>query len=134
LDCHVSSSERSRRFGMDRCSYFWTTPVRWEIVEVRTDRIGEHRRFESHRFGEISRYGALPLAIPVLISVLGSWAAYQGRAVGVVSAALALAGFTYIAGFSIGLSYLPAVGGLALAGLVAVGGRTPPRSESRGAA
>jgi hypothetical protein len=112
----------------------WTTPVRLEVVEATEDGAGANCRFESRRFAEISGLGVLPLAIPVLISGLGAWAAHRRRRWGVVAAALALAIFTFVTGFSIGSAYLPAVCGLVLAGVVELVNPYPPGSQVSGAA
>ena len=53
-------------------------------------------------------YGAVPLVIPILLAGLAAWAARRGQRVTLGVAALVLAVFTFISGFSIGGAYIPA--------------------------
>jgi len=105
----------------------WTTPVRYEVVDATGDGAGANRRFEARPFAEVSALGAVPLAVPVLISGLGAWAALRGRRWVLASAVLALALFTLLGSFSIGWSYLPALSCLVLAAGVGTVVRRPPR-------
>ena len=106
----------------------WSTPMRYEVVDATVDGAGANHRFETRRVG------TLPLSIPVVITGLGAWAAYRRRRWSLVLAAVVLALFAAVAGFSIGGAYLPSVCGLAVASLVALATHPTPTSESRGAA
>jgi hypothetical protein len=57
-------------------------------------------------------FGALPLLVPAGVGLLGAWAAWRDHRVvlGVVAAVLLV--FSIIAGFSIGMAYMPAAGGM----------------------
>ena len=107
----------------------WSTPLRYEVVDATVDGAGANHRSEFAR-----SVGVVPLSIPVLISGLGAWWAYRQRRGRLFAAALALAVFSLLTGFSIGAAYLPAVAGLGLACLVAILGRQTPTSDARGAA
>ena len=108
----------------------WSTPLRFEVVDATVDGAGANRRSEFASSG----VGVVPLSIPVAISGLGAWSAYQQRRWRLLAATLALAVFSLLTGFSIGAAYLPAVTALVLASLVAILGRRTPKSEARGAA
>jgi hypothetical protein len=108
----------------------WSTPLRYEVVDATVDGTGANHRSEFVSHG----VGVVPLSIPVAISGLGAWAAYRKRRWRLIVAALALAVFSVVTGFSIGAAYLPAVAGLVLASLVAILDRQTPASEARGAA
>ena len=112
----------------------WTTPVRYQVVDGTADGAGANRRIESRRFVEVSGLGLLPLVIPVLISGLGTWAAYRWHRWGLAFSALALAIYAFISGFSIGGAYHPAAYALALAGVIGLLSRRPTKSTAHGAA
>jgi hypothetical protein len=112
----------------------WTTPVRYEVVNTTPDGAGANRRFESRRFAEVSRLGLLPLVVPVLISGLGTWAAYRGRRWALACSSLALAIYAFISGFSIGGAYHLAVYAMALAGVIGLLSRRSTSSTVHGAA
>jgi hypothetical protein len=71
-------------------------------------------------FADISHLGALPLIIPTALAVLATCAAWRGFRAGLGVSAFLFAGFTFIAGFSIGGAYLPAAVFLILATLLAM--------------
>lgn len=83
--------------------WFWFTPI---------------DRFRS--FSDVSLFGPAPLIVPVLIAAVATWAAWRNRRGVLGFAALLLAVFTSISGFSIGSGYLPASGLLVLAALLAM--------------
>jgi hypothetical protein len=70
-------------------------------------------------FSSISGCGALPLIIPVLIAALATWAALTRHTIVLGVAAGLLAGFAFLAGFSIGAAYLPPSAMLILAAAAA---------------
>jgi hypothetical protein len=84
-------------------AWFWFTPI---------------DRFRS--FSDVSLFGPAPLILPVLIAGLATWAAWRTHRGVLGFAALLLAVFTSISGFSIGSGYLPASGLLVLAALLAM--------------
>jgi hypothetical protein len=83
--------------------WFWFTPI---------------DRFRS--FSDISLFGPAPLIVPVLIAVIAAWAAWRNHRGMLGFAALLLAVFSFISGFSIGSGYLPASGLLVLAAMLAM--------------
>ena len=74
---------------------------------------------ETRRFADVSLFGPLPLAIPVVLAGLAAWTIWRRKAFLLMllpTAALIL--FCFIAGFSIGRAYVPA-GGVMLLALLA---------------
>lgn len=63
-------------------------------------------------FSDASTFGATPLLLPVAVGLLGAWAAWKDHrlVLGVVAALLLV--FSVVAGFSIGMAYMPAAGGM----------------------
>jgi hypothetical protein len=59
------------------------------------------------------------LIIPVLIAAFATWAALTRHTMGLGVAAVLLAGFAFLAGFSIGAAYLPPSAVLILAAAAA---------------
>jgi hypothetical protein len=94
-------------------SWFWFTPIRFEVV---TNDISTVR--EGH-FSDVSLFGPAPLIVPVLIATIAAWAAWRRHRVVLGFAAFLLAVFSFISGFSIGAGYLPASGLLLAAVLIA---------------
>lgn len=76
--------------------------------------------FGSRSFSDVSLFGPAPLILPVVIAAVATWAAWQSRRGVLGFAALLLAVFTFISGFSIGSGYLPASGLLLLAAVLAM--------------
>lgn len=77
-------------------------------------------------FSDVSLLGVVPLIVPVLLAALAARAAWSGRRVTLGVAAVLLAVFTFISGFSIGGFYLPAAGLLVVAaGWAAIAGTGP---------
>jgi hypothetical protein len=99
--------------------WIWFTPVRYSGIVGGFGRPDQHV-VQYRAFSEISHFGPLPLIIPTVLAILATWAAWRGRRVGLGGSALFFAGFTIIAGFSIGGAYLPAAGSLILATLLAM--------------
>jgi hypothetical protein len=98
----------------------WFTPLRYSGMSDGVPAVWEPS------FSEVSGLGAVPLLIPVLLAGLAAWAAWRGWRVTLGVAALLLAVFTFIAGFSIGGAYIPAAGLLIVAaGWAAVAGTGP---------
>ena len=75
---------------------------------------------QSRSFAEVSLFGPAPLILPVLLAALATWGVWRGRRGVLGFAALLLAVFTFISGFSIGSGYLPASGLLILAAVMAM--------------
>jgi len=99
----------------------WITPMRYSGTSAGVPAVWERS------FSDVSPLGAFPLLIPVLFAGLRTWVACRGRRVTLGVAALVLAVFTFITGFSIGAAYIPAAGLLIVAaGCAAVAGAGPP--------
>jgi hypothetical protein len=109
----------------------WFTPVRYTGITVVPGRPDQHTVAYS-AFADVSSFGPLPLIIPTLIAIAGAWAAWRGARVALGLAALLLAAFAFVTGFSIGGAYILPAGLLLLATLFAarVG---PMRRSQRGA-
>jgi hypothetical protein len=60
-------------------------------------------------FASLSGYGPLPLIIPAALCVLALLAALRHHRLVLISATVVLGLFSFLAGFSIGLFYVPAV-------------------------
>ena len=73
---------------------------------------------ESRRFADISRLGAVPLVVPVLLAALGTWAAWRNRRLALWLSTAALLAYCVLAGFSIGLGYVLGGGAMLWASLV----------------
>ncbi len=101
----------------------WFTPMRYSGISNGVPAVWEPS------FSEVSSLGAVPLLIPVLFAGLAAWAAWNGWRVTLGVAALLLAVFTFISGFSIGGAYIPAAWLLIVAaGWAAVAGTGPLKS------
>ncbi len=96
--------------------WLWFTPMRY--VSIASDSGRAVTLYRS--FSEVSQLGPLPLIIPAGLAMIAAWAAWRGNRVGLGVSTLLFAGFTYIAGFSIGNNYIPAAGALVLATLFAL--------------
>ena len=72
----------------------------------------------SRRFAEVSRLGALPLIVPVLLAALATWAVWYDKKRALLLATAALLVFCVLAGFSIGPGYVPGGGAMLWALLV----------------
>jgi len=95
--------------------WLWFTPMRYVGTAG-----GSGQAVTLYRpFSEVSQFGPLPLIILASLAMVAAWAAWRGNRVGLGASTLLFAGFTLIAGFSIGANYLPAAGALVLATLFA---------------
>lgn len=70
-------------------------------------------------FPEASSLGPVPLIVPVTLAALATWAVWGLHHVALAVATVLLVGFTVLAGFSIGIAYIPPAGMLALAVIIA---------------
>src|SRR5687767_13852491 len=68
--------------------------------------------FGGNVFGDVSLFGPLPLVVPASLAGAATWAAWRNRRVWLLVAALLMAVFSFISGFSIGGFYLPAAAAL----------------------
>ena len=108
--------------------WIWFTPVRWVGMSVAPGQPDQHTVV--HRaFADVSFLGPLPLIVPTLIAIAGARAAWRGARVGLGLAALLLAAFAFVGGFSIGSAYILPAGLLLLATLSAA--RSGPMRRSR---
>ncbi len=92
--------------------YIWVTPLSY----ARHSSDGASFRMQLP-FAQVSALGPVPLLVPAGLTLVAVWAAWTGRLGVLVGTALTLAGFSLLAGFSIGGAYLPAavVVGIAVA-------------------
>ncbi|MDH3974257.1 MAG: hypothetical protein OEV42_08260 [Deltaproteobacteria bacterium] len=74
--------------------YLWATPI---------------TSSETVKFSEISRFGIIPLVIPVSIALVAVWAIYTYSNTVLFMATILLGVFWLLSGFSIGLCYTPAL-------------------------
>jgi len=95
--------------------WLWFTPMRYVGLAAGS---GQAVTFYQS-FSEVSYFGPLPLIIPAGLALGAALAAWRGNRVGLGASTLLFAGFTIIAGFSIGADYLPAAVALVLATLLA---------------
>jgi hypothetical protein len=96
----------------------WFTPVRY--VGTRVDPGLADQHIVVHKaFHDASSLGLIPLVIPTLIALAGAWAAWRGAGVALLIAALLLAAFAFVTGFSIGGAYILPAGLLLIATLFA---------------
>jgi hypothetical protein len=96
--------------------WLWFTPMRY--VGIAADSGQAVTRYRS--FSDVSQWGPLPLIIPASLAMVAAWVAWRGNRVGLGVSTILFAGFTLIAGFSIGNNYIPAAGALVLATLFAL--------------
>ena len=66
----------------------------------------------SRRFSEVSRLGAFPLVLPVLLAALATWVAWRNRRLALSLATAALLAFCVLTGLSMGWGYLPGAGAM----------------------
>lgn len=71
----------------------WTTPI----------------TYGGSSFSEISYLGAIPLFIPILITLMATWSIFKFKIADLVVATLLLLIFWLLASFSIGWAYTPSV-------------------------
>ena len=93
----------------------WTTPIIYEGIEISSS-VNEITK--TRDFSEISRLGVVPLVIPVLISLMAMWSIFKFKTVVLIIATVLLLAFWFLAGFSIGMAYTPAVILLVLASAI----------------
>ena len=108
--------------------WIWFTPVRYVGITGTPGQPGQHT-VAYRAFADVSFLGPLPLIVPTLIAIAGAWAAWHGARVALGLAALLLAAFAFVAGFSIGSAYILPAGLLLLATLFAA--RFGPVRRSR---
>jgi hypothetical protein len=110
-------------------SWIWVTPIRssgfstqaWSSAGpagtvssgVRTVPVDVSRRF-----ADISLLGAFPLAVPVMLAALATWAAWRNKKLLLLLATAALLAFCVLSGFSIGRGYVLGGGAMLWALLV----------------
>jgi len=88
----------------------WFTPIAWSGIDGNGVRM-----LRTETLSETSYLGSAPLVAPVVIAVVATCAASQGAPVVVGIAAVLLAAFSFITGFSIGSAYHMPAGVLMLA-------------------
>jgi hypothetical protein len=108
--------------------WIWFTPVRYVGITGDPGQ-PDHHTVVYRAFADVSLLGPIPLIVPTLIAIAGAWAAWRGARVALGLAALLLAAFAFVAGFSIGSAYILPAGLLLLATLFA--GRFGPMRRSR---
>jgi len=96
-------------------SWLWFTPIRYYGISNGVPVV----RYQS--FSDISLFGPAPLIVPVLIAALALWGAWRHHRLVLWIAAMLLAVFTFISGFSIGRGYVPASGFLLMAAVLGRG-------------
>jgi hypothetical protein len=69
----------------------------------------------SHRFSDVSRLGAFPLVVPVLLAAAATWAAWRNKRLALSLSTAALLAFCILAGFSVGGGYIVAGAAMLLA-------------------
>lgn len=94
--------------------WIWVTPVKYIGVRVSPGQRDINME-ESRSFSDISEWGAAPLTIPIVLGASATWASLKGRKIILTVSTVLIAGYAFIAGFSIGGAYQPAVGMLVLA-------------------
>jgi hypothetical protein len=90
-------------------SWLWFAPMRYSGIRDGVQAV------QYRSFAEVSRFGPVPLIVPISIAAFAAWSAWRGHRIALGFAALLLAAFTVISGFSIGGAYLPAAGLLLVA-------------------
>jgi hypothetical protein len=109
--------------------WIWVTPIRssgfstqaWSSSEPSSTFSSGVRTVPvdvSRRFADISLLGAFPLAVPVLLAALATWAAWRNRKLVLLLATVALLAFCVLAAFSIGAGYVLGGGAMLWALLV----------------
>ena len=83
-------------------------------------------------FASMSALGSVPLIIPTGLAVIAVWSAYRRSRVVLAVTTVLMTAFVILAGFSIGLAYVPAVGALFAASLIAVSASRGQGSASAG--
>ena len=83
----------------------------------------------SRRFADISRWGAVPLVVPVLLAALATWGAWRDKRLALGLSTAALLAFCVLAGFSIGTGYL--WGGTAMLWALLIRLDAKPREAAR---
>ena len=125
-------------------SYLWMTPIRSSGVSTQgwssSDAAGTGSSGvvsvpveTSRSFAEVSRTGALPLVVPVLLAALATWAAWQNKKLALSLATAALLAFCLLAGFSIGPGYVVGAGAMLWALLVRVDDQPKSKPSAPGA-
>jgi hypothetical protein len=84
-------------------------------TSVTTSSDGGSATWPGESFSSISGLGPVPLLIPVLLAGPAAWAALRHHRPVLIGATAALAIYALLAGFSIGLAYVPPVVALVVA-------------------
>ena len=88
--------------------WIWFTPVRYVVSSGGPGKADQHTVVDK-AVADVSSFGPLPLVIPTRIARAGATAAWHGARVTLGLAALLLAAFAFVTGFSIGgAHHLPA--------------------------
>ncbi len=99
--------------------WIWTTPIRYAgLASDPTDPDKTVQTEGYQRFRDVSRFGALPLVIPVGLAALAAIGAWKKAHWWVLGVGTALMGYGLVTGFSIGSPYVPAGGALMLAAFI----------------
>ena len=94
--------------------WIWVAPIKYIGVRVSLGQPDVHME-EYRSFSDVSQWGAAPLIVPIVLAAFATWAAWTGRKVFLALATVFIAGYAFVAGFSIGRAYHPAVVILVLA-------------------
>jgi len=76
---------------------------------VTTSSTGGSTTGPAESFSSISGFGPVPLLVPVALTVIATWSALRHHRVVLIGATVLLGLYALLAGFSIGLAYVPAV-------------------------
>lgn len=99
--------------------WLWTRPFRSVgLVSSAEDPNKMIRDEKIFAFSDISALGGTPLLIPIALTGLAMLAAWTNRAITLFVLSLALMGYSFITGFSIGNAYMPAAYVLVIAACI----------------
>ena len=90
----------------------WVTPVEYNVVEIHDSGNGavtEKNFVRFKKFSDISSLGVVPLLVPAVIVFLAVLAVFKFKSIALCSSVLLMLFFWFVAGFSIGMAYLPVV-------------------------
>ena len=88
---------------------------------VTTSSTGGSTTGPAESFSSISGFGPVPLLVPVALAGLATWAGLKHHRAVLIGATVLLGLYTLLAGFSIGLAYVPAVLALIVACMASSG-------------